>query len=98
MFGNLIDEMDQFKKYATEDNNTKFILFNYPGQAYTLFNEEIVYNNDYNACLIDMFLEELATQGEIDLNKDSFKFIGVGYGANILLYYRNFSFSLDLSL
>lgn len=87
MFGNFIDDLQYFEEYVKSTKNTKFLLFNLPGQAYTLYKEDHIYNNDYNSALIDTLLEELAREEKIDPRVDLFKFIGIGYGANILLYY-----------
>ena len=37
MFDNLFERIDYFTTFLEEDINLIFVLFNYPGQAYTLF-------------------------------------------------------------
>ena len=61
------------------------------GQSYTLFSEKIIYNNEYNAKIIDMLIFKLNKEGIIHAKSDTFKFIGFGNGGNIIL-----SFSINI--
>ncbi len=73
-------------------------MFNLPGQAYTLFHNDIIYNNDYHAASIDLLLEYLINQGELNPSLDTFQFIGSGFVANILLFYSTLSYFSTLIL
>jgi len=90
IFGDFIQDIEFYQEYAKTADNVKFILFNIPGQAYTLFDEHAIYNNDYNASMIDLLLEELTTNKAFNPSVDTLKFVGIGFGANIFLYFSNF--------
>jgi hypothetical protein len=76
-----------FKELIAKSKNTKVILFNLPGQAYTLFNPEKTYDNIYMGSLLDLFLYNLDRREEVNCAGDNLKLIGYGYGANIVTYY-----------
>ena len=60
------------------------------GQAYTLFSKDTTYNNEYNATLLDLLLNELHESDTVDILCENLRFIGVGNGGSIVTYFRNF--------
>ncbi|EGR30343.1 hypothetical protein IMG5_134330 [Ichthyophthirius multifiliis] len=73
-----------FEFILNKSQNKKILLFNIPGQAYTVFNQEYIYTNSSLIEIIDSLLFKLDNENKISIKKDSLKFIGVGYGGYIL--------------
>ena len=101
MFSNFLEDIEYFIRLANDIKNLKILLFNLPGinfflgieisgQAYTFYHADAIYNNDYNAMIVDLLLQELIENKRIDPKAETFRFIGSGFGANILLYFRNY--------
>ena len=63
------------------------ISFGTLGQAFTLYQKDVNPNNEHITEQLDGLLNNLEEQKRISLTKDQIKFIGYGYGANVLLYY-----------
>lgn len=70
-------------------SNTIFVFWNYPGQAYTMFNpgSALLYDNTYLANTLDMIFYELDCKFVINPEMDSMNFVGVGFGGSIVLFY-----------
>jgi hypothetical protein len=58
-FDNCFEYISIFDEILSSQDNTAVILFNIPGQAYTVFNEERTYDNFVVCEIIDRLLNEL---------------------------------------
>lgn len=88
LFDNFIEKIDFYKSTLDSLKNHLIVLFNFPGQAYTLFDPNKIYNNDYNATLLDLLIYDLQQREYLYIRSDNIRFIGYGLGGNILLYFR----------
>ena len=75
------------QKIPQDHKKVVLIMFNYPGQTFTIFDEDEVFNNVAIAKIIDNILFEVEATGQIVLANDLFSMIGFGYGGNIALTY-----------
>lgn len=93
VFHDMFDSMyDSFKYYSSTlkgKSNKRVVLFQYPGQAYTIYQRDVAYTNEFLSNFVDSFFYHLETKSYIDFVADRIKFIGIGYGGNILLYYSS---------
>ncbi|KAM3135048.1 hypothetical protein pb186bvf_012872 [Paramecium bursaria] len=80
MFESFYEYYEIVQQCLNEQENKKMILFNTPGQAYTLFKKDHQYTNIYVAQIIDQILFQLTEQDQINLQSDTLKFIGIGSG------------------
>ena len=87
LFDNFVEFIPVYKTLIEAIPNRKVILFNYPGQAYTISNEEFLPNNEGVSNIIDNFLCQLERKGKLNFARDILNFIGYGFGGNILLYH-----------
>ena len=68
------------------------------GQAYTIYNGELLYPNYYQIEVIDRLLFKLDSEKLINTKTDHFKFIGIGYGGFILQSYSKQFNHLELEV
>jgi len=87
IFDNFVENIEFYKAIITRLHNKRIILFNYPGQAFTTYIHDFEYTNKYLSEVLDGFLFHLEQNRSFDLERNTFKFIGYGYGGNILLYF-----------
>jgi hypothetical protein len=88
IFDNMFQSLERYHKLLSDKRNKRVIMFHYPGQAYTLFDSRVEVTNEYLSSLVDGFFYHLENKGITDFKKQKFKFIGVGFGGNVLLSYR----------
>ena len=86
-FENFMDSLLFYESFLCSHPELLIILFNYPGQAYTYFDEKKIYNNEYNSQLLDLLLYELQKNDLFFIRSDNFRFLGFGNGGNILSYF-----------
>ena len=84
---NFLENVAYFSKILRKMFNKRIILFNYPGQAYTVFNETEIWNNESISGLLDSLISYLVNIKKIDLDIERVKFLGFGNGGNILTYF-----------
>lgn len=84
LFDNCFEYLNIFEELIQEMDNTTIILLSLPGQAYTVFDEQRVYDNLSNCELVDRLLYDLDEKGTISTKNDNFKFIGIGLGGFVL--------------
>jgi hypothetical protein len=87
IFDNMFTMVEHYRKILKDKTNKRVVLFHYPGQAYTFYQNSLVCNNAYLAGFVDSFFYHLEVKGFINFVEDRIKFIGFGYGGNVLLYY-----------
>ena len=85
-FDHFIEYIGIYRKVVQNQKNKRIILFNYPGQAYTIFPTDIIPTNQLCADVLDALIYRLDRSGVISIQKDKFNFIGYGFGGNILLH------------
>lgn len=83
-FENFIERIDFWFECCQKNHDFIIVLFNYPGQAYTYFSNQKIYNNEYNSTILDLLLYELQKQEIFFLRSDNFRVIGFGNGGNII--------------
>ena len=93
IFDNMFLMLDSYQAALREKKNKRFILFHYPGQAYTLFNSQVAYTNEYLGSFIDSLFYHLEEKNIVSFKTERFKFLGIGYGGNVLLCYRSLPFT-----
>lgn len=81
--------------------NKRVILFNYPGQSHTIYDSDSPFlTTDFNS-LLDKLMYRLSGEksqlGVINMGKDIFKFIGVGYGCSLLASFLSANPCLKIS-
>ena len=86
-FDNFMEHITFYQEISDIIKNCKIILFNYPGQLFTLYDEEKLFNNEEIAKILDELILDLEKQKVIDLQKDIIKLLGLGYGGNIAAYF-----------
>ena len=79
-----------YKNIAQFYANTKFLLFNYPGQMFTIYNKKKYFTNEELSQILDGFMHFLDDINEINIDKDVFMFVGIGFGGFVLSHYRIF--------
>ena len=91
MFDCFIEHISLAKEILEEDEvfNKRIILFNYPGQSHTIYNEGSTYGYAGQfAEVLDKIIFRLSTEKTemkiIDLDKDVFRFYGIGVGGFLL--------------
>lgn len=89
MFDNMYESFKYYSDTLKGKTNKRIVLFNFPGQAYTIYQREVSYTNEYLSTFVDSFFYHLEAKGYLDFMADRIKFIGIGYGGNILLYYSS---------
>ena len=57
---------------------------------FTIFNKKQIFTNEENSLLLDGFLHFLDDQNEVNMDKDVFIFVGIGYGGFVLSHYCKF--------
>ena len=99
IFDSFIEHISMAKQILEEDGvyNKRIILFNYPGQSHTIYNQTKIHPYSlYFTEIIDKILFRLSGhKGQlkiIDLEQDLFKFFGFGYGGSLLSTYIGHSF------
>ena len=97
-----------FQPFLYQQTNYKVVLFNYPGtlshtyftkflthfpgQAYTVFSEDQMYNNTYIIHMVDLLLNHLEENyHEFDIQQDNFRLVGFGYGAYLIKCYMAYA-------
>ncbi|KRX11010.1 hypothetical protein PPERSA_03068 [Pseudocohnilembus persalinus] len=83
-FDSFLEYVEIFKYISRQFPTKKFVLLNFPGQSYTLFSEDKIYDNLKQSQVIDRLLYHLEETKQIDLQTESLSFIGYGYGGFIL--------------
>ena len=86
-FENFMNHINYYKSIMNESVNCSVVLLNYPGQTFTIYDQNDTFNNEDIAKIIDGFIFSLAKQKLIDLHNDTIKLMGFGYGGNILSYF-----------
>ena len=54
---------------------------------FTIFNKNEIFTNEELSSLLDGFLHFLDDNNEVNMNKDTFMFLGIGFGGYILSHY-----------
>lgn len=91
-FENFICKITFFKDLLKNLENFVVVVLNFPGQFLSLFHKNKLYNNEYLSKMIDLLLFELAKRKVFHLKSDNLRFVGFGYGCNVILH---FVFSLN---
>ncbi|KAL4503210.1 hypothetical protein ABPG72_000816 [Tetrahymena utriculariae] len=86
-FDSYFEYKSLFESFLQQNPNRRVLLFNLPGQSYTIYNSELLYPNYYQIEVIDRLLFKLDQEKLINTKTDKFKFIGIGYGGFILQSY-----------
>ena len=86
-FDNYLEKLDFYKQLLSGLENYILIAFNYPCQAYSLYNPETLYNNEYLSNVLDLLIYELVRRKIFHIRSDNIRFIGFGYGSNIILHF-----------
>ncbi|EGR30022.1 hypothetical protein IMG5_143970 [Ichthyophthirius multifiliis] len=86
-FDSFVEYRHIFQQIISLNQNTKVLLLNLPGQAYTIFNQDLIYTNIFQLEVIDKLIFKLNEEKLISTQYDKFKFIGFGYGGFILQSY-----------
>lgn len=86
-FHNCLEYISFYQSLVNKFLNKTIIVFNYPGQAFTIYDSNELWNNVSLANLLDSFLYYLNEKGQISINLNSIKMIGLGYGGLILSYF-----------
>ena len=86
-FDNYLDKIENYKEILNKLENYILIVFNYPCQAYSLYDASLVYNNEYLSNSLDLLIYELVRRKTFHLRSDNLRFIGFGYGCNIILHF-----------
>ena len=73
-----------FAKYTSE---YKVLLWNYPGQNYTIFNEGDVLNNEFLANCLDYLLGIVEDYNFNIFSPHGIKIVAFGSGLSIFLYW-----------
>ena len=92
VFDNMYLMAEHYWQVIQDKNNKRIVLFHYPGQAYTFYQQGQAYNNTYISGLVDSFFYHLEAKSYVSFVEDRIKFVGYGYGGNILLYYCRLPF------
>lgn len=76
-----------YKQLLKNQPLKRIILFQYPGQAFTCFREDVVYSNVVISQIFDGLMYHLEVNKFINIHQNKIKFVGYGFGGNILLQY-----------
>lgn len=91
-FENFLRKVRFFKDLLRNLENFVVVLLNFPGQFLSLFSEDRLYTNEYLSRMLDFLLFELGKRKVFHLKSDNLRFIGFGFGCNVILHLL---FSLD---
>lgn len=83
IFDSYIEFISMAKEVLEEAENTRFILFNYPGQSHTIYDKLVEFKPSDFAGILDKLIYRLsynASQLNIIASGDSIKIVGMGYG------------------
>lgn len=90
LFDSYIEYISMGKELLEDAQNTRIIMFNYPGQSHTIFDK----NSQLRASEINSIIDKLIYRLSSEPNQlgiigktDSYKFIGFGYGGYLLASY-----------
>lgn len=86
-FDNYLEKTEFYNSFVKKLENYILVLFNYPGQSFSLFNPDTVYNNEYLSNVVDLLIYELAKRKVYHIKSDNIKFIGFGLGCNVILHF-----------
>jgi len=82
IFHSFFESVEFYEKILSSFSNTKIILFNYPGQAFTSYDPDNIQTNEEIAAALDTLLNFLSDNKRIT-DDDKIHLVGVGYGGNI---------------
>ena len=85
-FDSFMEYIELYDRFLLDKLDTKIVLCNIPGQAYTKYSDQEQLRNSDMASVIDSLLNYLESQKAINFLTEDVFFIGFGYGANILAY------------
>lgn len=84
VFDSYIEYIALAKELLDRSANKRVVLFNYPGQSHTIYKANTPFTSaQFNSVLEKLMFRlsgEKNQMGVIDIRKDTFKFIGIGYG------------------
>ena len=83
IFDSYIEFIATAKEILEDCRNTRFILFNYPGQSHTIYQEEKLLRPTHLTTIIDKLLYRLSSEPQqmgVIGKDDSLKFMGLGIG------------------
>lgn len=86
-FHNCLEYITLYQHLVNKFLNKTIIVFNYPGQAFTIYDPKEYLNNASIAKIFDSFMYYLDEKNSISLEFNSIKMIGLGYGGLILSYF-----------
>lgn len=90
IFDNFCEYINYYQNLLNEESRNWFIvLFNYPGQLFTIFDETRILNNEEISKVLDSLVFYLERENKINLKNDFIKMAGFGYGGNILSYFAS---------
>ena len=88
-YDNFIPMIEQYRNIVKYNStNYSVLLFNYPGQSYTMFQPGTKFNNIGIAQAVDQILFDLERYGSVCFLTDRLVLAGYGYGGNIALCYQ----------
>lgn len=88
-FDDFLTKIAFYQNLIEDLENYYVILFNYPCQSYTLYNPETCYNNESLSECLDLLIYELVRRKVFHIRSDNLRFIGFGYGCNVILHFLN---------
>ena len=83
IFDSYIEYISIVKEFLEDAVNTRIILFNYPGQSHTIFDQNEPFRMAEISAIVDKLLYRLGTdQGQLKIigKNDTFKIVGFGFG------------------
>ena len=90
IFDSYIEHISMTKELLDDLQNTRFILFNYPGQSHTIYDKNGQFRTTEFIAIVDKLLFRLATlpnQLGIIGKEDTIQLVGFGYGGYLLQSY-----------
>jgi hypothetical protein len=87
LFDSLLEYRELYLDLASKTPNVRFILINFPGQAFTQAAPGQVLNNLFLSDVFDQFLYFLNEEKLIDLISEQYSLIAYGNGSMTALFY-----------
>ena len=75
---------------SLKEDSICFLLLNFPGQAFTVYNPKVPTTNLFAARCLDQVLYYLDSEGKVNLGTDRLHIFGSGFGANVALMFCTF--------
>jgi len=97
MFDSFFETVQFYEEVLSMLPNTKIILFNYPGQAFTAYDSSVLQTNEDISTMLDILLNLLLDSNRMT-ELDKIFLLGIGYGGNIASCFLSYNNNINTNI